>query len=91
MIVQGQAFPTDKHAHIQSLLGFYAAPPVSTIDQTQEQSCTFVLGCLFPFVFVRGQRKTAGCRPCSGLFLFFACWEVLGYLQFLCILRIILK
>ena len=51
MIVQGQAFPTDKHAHIQSLLGFCAAPPVSTIDQTQEQSCTFVLGCLFPFVF----------------------------------------
>ena len=50
MIVQGQAFPTDKHAHIQGLLGFYAAPPVSTIDQTQEQSCTFVLGCLFPFV-----------------------------------------
>ena len=50
MIVQGQAFPTDKHAHIQGLSGFYAAPPVSTIDQTQEQSCTFVLGCLFPFV-----------------------------------------
>ena len=50
MIVQGQAFPTDKHAHIQSLLGFYAAPPVSPMDQTQEQSCTFVLGCLFPVV-----------------------------------------
>ena len=75
MIVQGQAFPTDKHAHIQSLLGFYAAPPVSPMDQTQEQSCTFVLGCLFPFVFSFAScaammdavtSECAGASSCSG-------------------------